>query len=113
MPMAMVSTGIAVPCMPIAWPAMMLVACPVCDALAIARTGQNCAPVKNSVATTRMTVMPIPTTAHQKRLLIGVAPGRKLVAPVEVMAVWKSPPSRWVTRKKRGRAMITETARPR
>ena len=41
MPMAMVSTGIAVPCIPIAWPAMMLVACPVREARAIACTGQN------------------------------------------------------------------------
>ena len=103
MPMAMVSTGIAVPCIPIAWPAMMLVACPVCDALAIARTGQNWAPVKNSVATTRITVMPIPMTAHQKRLLTEWVKA----------GIWKSLYSRWVTRKKRGRAMITETTRPR
>ena len=71
MPIAMMSTGIAVPSMPIASPAMMLVACPVCDARAMVRTGQNCAPVKNSVTATMSTVMTMPITAHQKRLKTG------------------------------------------
>ena len=67
----MMSTGIAVPSMPMASPAMMLVACPVTEARAIVRTGQNCAPVKNSVTATMSTVMTTPITAHQKRLNAG------------------------------------------
>ena len=45
---------------------MMLVACPVSDALAIFLTGGQMVPVKYSVMPTRMTVTPMPMTAHQK-----------------------------------------------
>ncbi len=55
---------------------MMLVAWPVCEARAMVRTGQNCEPVKNSVMATISTVMTMPITAHQKRLL---APAWKAV----------------------------------
>ena len=58
----------AVPSMPMARPAMMLVACPVCEAAAMVFTGQNWAPVKNSVIPTNRTVITTPITAHQKRL---------------------------------------------
>ena len=45
MPAAITSTGSAVACMPIARPSMMFVACPVCDAFAIALTGFQRVPV--------------------------------------------------------------------
>ena len=79
----MISTGIAVPSMPIASPAMMLVACPVCEARAMVRTGQNCAPVKNSVTATMSTVMTMPITAHQKRLNTGWSKPAEIPAVVE------------------------------
>ena len=45
MPAAMAITGSAVACMPHARPEMMFVACPVCDASAIAFTGCQRVPV--------------------------------------------------------------------
>ena len=45
MPATITITGSAVACMPIARPSMMFVACPVCDAFAIALTGFQRVPV--------------------------------------------------------------------
>ncbi len=45
MPAAITITGKAVACMPQARPEMMFVACPVCDASAIAFTGRQRVPV--------------------------------------------------------------------
>ena len=69
MPPPITSTGRAVLSMPIACPAMMLVAAPVVEARAISRTGGKSALVKNSVIATRAIVTTTPTTAAQKRLM--------------------------------------------
>ncbi len=69
MPAPMTSTGRAVLIMPIAWPAMMLVAAPVVEARAISRTGGKSALVKNSVIPTNAMVTTTPTTAAQNRLI--------------------------------------------
>ena len=66
--MAIVTTGRAVAIMPIADPAMMLVACPVTDCLAIRCTGRYRVSVKYSVMPTIRIVITIPTTPAQKRL---------------------------------------------
>ena len=65
----MTSTGSAVLSIPIACPAMMLVAAPVVEARAISRTGGKSALVKNSVMATSAMVTTTPATAAQKRLI--------------------------------------------
>ena len=61
--MPITTTGSAVAIMPIAWPAMMFVACPVTDALAMRWTGQYLVSVKNSVIATIRTVTTTPIKA--------------------------------------------------
>ncbi len=58
--------GAAVAFRPTARPAMMFVAWPVSDALAIFLTGGQAVPVKYSVMATRAIVTPMPMTAHHQ-----------------------------------------------
>ena len=81
-PVAITTTGSAVAIMPIAWPAMMLVACPVTDALAMRWTGQYAVSVKNSVMATIRTVITTPTRAAKNRLFGSPTP-------------WAPPPARY------------------
>ena len=69
MPTPITITGSAVDIMPIACPAMMFVAWPVTDALAIRWTGQYAVSVKYSVMATISTVMITPTSPAKNRLL--------------------------------------------
>jgi hypothetical protein len=65
MPSAITIAGGAVDWSPSASPWMMLVACPVCEAREIVRTGRNRVDVKKSVMTNRHAVTPTPISAHR------------------------------------------------
>ena len=103
-PAAMQTTGSAVAIMPIALPAMMLVAWPVTDCLAIRCTGQYRVSVKNSVMATIRIVIAIPTTPAQKRLEGWGTEATGLRKPL--------PTKVWVTMKNPTSAMAAATSRP-